>query len=87
MSSIGARENENPAVKSTGGRIVRTRVKSYFVGKTRTLMRFATGVGSCCSVGRRSESWFRRVSLHDSSIDSGSLLSVYSGDRQLQDQP
>ncbi len=89
MRLIEGREDENPDMKSTGGWIVRTRVKSYFLGETRTMMRLVTGVGSCCSVGRRSESWLRRESLHDSSIDSGSLQSVHtcSRGRQPQHQP
>ena len=57
MRLIGGREDRKPAVKSTGGLIVRTRAKSYLGGMMRTLMRFVTGVGSCCSVGRRSDSW------------------------------
>ena len=53
---IEGRVDEKPAVKSICGWIARTRVKSYLVGKIRTLMRFMTGVGSCYSVGRRSKS-------------------------------
>ena len=43
---IDGRADEKPAVKSICGRIARTRVKSYLVGKMKTLMRFMTRVGS-----------------------------------------
>lgn len=45
-----------PATKSTGGLMESTREKSYLVGDMSRLMRSVTGVGSCCRVGRRSES-------------------------------
>ena len=56
MVLTGGEEAARPATKSTGGLMESTREKSYLVGDMSRLMRSATGVGSCCRVGRSPES-------------------------------